>query len=45
MNRLKRPRDFMRMRDDDFPEVPEGLKPKEIDMKLSGLKNPLTVDI
>jgi hypothetical protein len=32
-------KDFMRMRDDYFLEVPEALKPKEIETKLSELKS------
>ena len=34
----RRLKDFMRMRDDYFLEVPEDLKPKQIKAKLSELK-------
>ena len=35
----QRLKDFMRMRDDYFLEVPEDLKPKEMETKLAGLKS------
>ena len=35
----QRLKDFMRMRDDYFLEVPKDLKPKEIETKLAELKN------
>ena len=35
----QRLKDFMRMRDDYFLEVPEDLKPKEIETKLLEMKN------
>jgi len=35
----QRLKDFMRMRDDYFLEIPEDLKPNEIESRLTDLKN------